>query len=62
MIVVLCEVTMEGQVHQLVRWSRLVAKSLVLKPGCWGQIPILLFPGSVTLDKEVNLSVPFPDL
>lgn len=49
---------MERQVHQLVRWSRLVAKSLVSKPCCWGQIPILLFSGSVTLDKEVNLSVP----
>ena len=48
---------MEGHLHQPLRWSRLVAKSLVSEPGCWVQIPTLLFPGCVTLGEGLNLSV-----
>lgn len=57
MTVILCEVAVDSHLQQSVRWSRLVAKSLVSDPGCCVQIHTLLLPGSVTMDKELNLSV-----
>ena len=55
---ILCEAAVERPLHQSVSWARLVAKGLVLEPGCRVQIPTLLLPGWVTLGEKCNLSVP----